>query len=365
MVFPRRSGQGGRPQWPDTNVSNRGPPSPGLVAVPFAAVPLRLHRPPGRRGPKRYAWPSVRGKGGFSTGGVPDRLGGMIGVGRYRLCSVITGWMWLDGGAMFGVVPQVVWSRKTRPDEQGRVRLAMRTLVAADSESKRVILVDTGAGEKWPAEEAARFGIEPLPEALSVALASLGLTERQVTDVVVTHLHFDHNGGLTEWADEPGGSTRLRFPQARHWIHRRHWDHAIAPTERDRASFLDRDLEALAVSDAVRFLEGDPPECELEGLVWELSHGHTPYQLLPCFKGDPADLLWVGDMIPTSQHLPLAWGMAYDLQPMVTLEEKRAVYDRCDREGLWLAFPHDPELGGVALEIAGAKKPIISRVLDI
>ncbi|MFQ5491018.1 MAG: MBL fold metallo-hydrolase [Phycisphaerae bacterium] len=300
----------------------------------------------------------------FPTGGVADTLGSMITVGRFKLFSVINGWLRLDGGAMFGVVPRVVWSRKAKPDEQHRVKLAMRSLLAVDNESERVILVDTGAGSKWPDDEAARFGIENVPDAIPSALEPFGLSEAAVTDVVVTHLHFDHNGGLTEWTHRPGGPTRLRFPQARHWIHRRHWDHAIRPTERDQASFLDRDLAALAGSEAVHFLEGDDPACPLEGVRWELSHGHTPYQLLPRFEGDQADVLWVGDMVPTSQHLPLPWIMAYDLEPLVTLEEKRALHRRCERDGLQVAFPHDPDIGGVAVDLVGPK-PIISRVLDL
>ena len=170
----------------------------------------------------------------------------MLTIGRYRVLSVINGYVRLDGGAMFGVVPKVLWEQKAAPDERNRIVLAMRTLVAIDEGAGRVILVDTGAGHKWPAKEAGRFALEVQPTALAEALAGCGLTEGDVTDVVITHLHFDHNGGLTEWADEPGGATRLRFERARHWIHERHWHHANHPNARDRASFLARDLEALS-----------------------------------------------------------------------------------------------------------------------
>ena len=192
----------------------------------------------------------------------------MIRSGRYDIFSVVNGRLGLDGGAMFGVVPRGVWSRKAKPDELNRIQLAMRTLVAMDRDAGRVILVDTGAGHKWPAEEAERFAIQPDRQALARALAEHGLAETDVTDVVITHLHFDHNGGLTEWADQPGGPTRLRFPQARHWIHERHWSHANDPNPRDQASFLERDIHALPEPGVLTLVTGDEPEPPFEGLRW-------------------------------------------------------------------------------------------------
>ncbi|MHC4093785.1 MAG: MBL fold metallo-hydrolase [Planctomycetota bacterium] len=288
----------------------------------------------------------------------------MLNIGRFQILSVINGRFGLDGGAMFGVVPKVLWERKTKADELNRIPLAMRTLVAIDAEAGRVVLVDTGAGHKWPADEAQRFAIEPYPHALAQALAPYGLAEADVTDVIVTHLHFDHNGGLTEWQDRPPGETRLRFPQARHWIHERHWQHATHPTEKDAASFLERDLQALAEPGVLTFVAGDSPPPPFEGVHWHLSHGHTPYQLLPVFEGEDGDLLFVGDMIPTANHLPVPWVMAYDLRPLVTIEEKGEVHSRCTREGLVLAFPHDPGLGGVGMEVVDGK-PVVSKTLDL
>ncbi|MCP4245554.1 MAG: MBL fold metallo-hydrolase [bacterium] len=277
---------------------------------------------------------------------------------------MINGRIGLDGGAMFGVVPKVLWERKTRPDDQNRIPLAMRTLVAVDAEAGRVILVDTGAGPKWPAEEADRFAIKPDPTTLGQALAVQGLTEADVTDVVITHLHFDHNGGLTEWADGSSSSTRLRFPRARHWIHEKHWQHANSPTEKDRASFLERDLEALADAEVVTPVTGEEPDPPFDGLRWQLSHGHTPYQLLPVFEGTDRDLLFVGDMIPTANHLPVPWVMAYDLEPLVTIAEKARTLRCCTEKGLALAFPHDTDLGGVTVELV-KNKPIIGQRLEL
>jgi len=294
----------------------------------------------------------------------PRYLAGMIRVGPWQVLSVVNGWFRLDGGAMFGVVPKVLWEKKTAPDEQNRIRLAMRTLVAIDDEARRVVIVDTGAGHKWPAPEAERFAIQPIPTALADALRPHGLGEADVTDVVVTHLHFDHNGGLTEWLDSTAGSTRLRFPQARHWIHESHWQHAHSPNEKDRASFLQRDLEALGAPGVLTFVRGDDPPPPFTGIRWALSHGHSPYQLLPLFEGDGQNLLFVGDMIPTANHLPTAWVMAYDLQPLVTMAEKRDVLRRCGEENLLLAFPHDPELGGAKIELV-RDRPVVSAPLEL
>jgi glyoxylase-like metal-dependent hydrolase (beta-lactamase superfamily II) len=288
----------------------------------------------------------------------------MIRVGKFEICSVITGRYRLDGGAMFGVVPRVLWEKKAPPDRLNRIAMTMRTLLAVDRQAERVVLVDTGPGDKWSPEEAARFDIQPDSAGLPRALAEQGLSEADVTDVVIAHLHFDHNGGLTEWAGQPGGSTRLRYPQARHWIHQRHWHHATNPTEKDRASFLERDLQALAEPGVLTFVTGDKPPPPFEGVRWLLSHGHTPYQLLPLFEGPAGGLLFVGDLIPTANHLPLPWVMAYDLQPLVTLEEKRAVYRRCAEDGTMLAFPHDLECGGVALHLEKGR-PEVARVLDL
>ncbi len=308
-------------------------------------------------------------RGGTTGGRLPRVIRGrydsvMITVGRFEIVSVVTGSYRLDGGAMFGVVPKVLWAAKTPPDELNRIPLAMRTLVAVDSAAGRVVLVDTGAGRKWPPQEADRYALQTVPEVIPQALGKWGLTEAEVTDVVVGHLHFDHNGGLTEWVGRPGGTTRLRYPQARHWIHTGHWRHALNPTERDRASFLKRDTEALAAPGVLTLVNGDDPLAPFAGLRWHVSHGHTPYQLLPVFEGPEGDLMFVGDMIPTVAHLPLPWVMGYDLQPVVTLEEKRAVFRACAEQGLRLAFPHDPECGGVAVQWSDGK-PAVSAVLDL
>jgi len=276
---------------------------------------------------------------------------------------VINGTIRLDGGAMFGVVPKVLWSRGQDVDGENRILLATRTLIAQHLPTGRIVLVDTGTGSKWSDDDAARYGIESRAEAIDEALSKVGADAGSVTDVIVTHLHFDHCGGMSEWSSGAGGKTRLRFGNAQHWIHRQHYDHAHAPTLRDRASFLRVDFAALDGNDLVRFLEGDEPACDIPGLGFELSHGHTPYQLIPVFDvGDGRELIFVGDMAPTGAHILPAWVMAYDLYPLRTVEERLRLHQRCGERDTMIAFPHDLQCGIVRLDVSG-KKPTVGEVL--
>ncbi|MFQ5461945.1 MAG: MBL fold metallo-hydrolase [Phycisphaerae bacterium] len=288
----------------------------------------------------------------------------MLRIGRWEIRSVVNGTIRLDGGAMFGVVPKVLWAPRADVDDQNRILLATRTVLAIDRERGRVVLVDTGCGSKWSRDKAARYGIRVDLEAIPAALAEAGFSESDVTDVVISHLHFDHNGGLTDWTGTPGGPTRWHYPQARHWIHRGHWDHAHAPHRKDRPSFLKEDFSVLRETDRLRFVEGDGTEADADGLRWFVSHGHTPHQLHPIFEGDDAHLLFAGDIVPTSAHLGLGWVMAYDVEPMRTIEEKRMLFERCLEERTFLAFPHDPSIGGVVLA-GSASRPEIGRTLDL
>lgn len=288
----------------------------------------------------------------------------MMKLGPFEISSVVTGSIRLDGGAMFGVVPKVLWKSVADVDDLNRILLSTRTLLAVDRGHRRVILVDTGCGTKWTPELAGRFAMQYDPHAIPRALEPLGFSNEDVTDVVITHLHFDHNGGLTDWFDEPDGPTRLRYPKARHWVHKKHWEHAKSPNHKDRASFLEQDFAALADADALRLVEGENPAPPGEGMEWFVSQGHTPFQLHPVFGTGSEKLLFIGDLAPTVPHLRLNWVMAYDMAPLQTIAEKEIIFRRCLDEGLMLAFPHDPTVGGVAIE-GTPQRPIVTRVLPL
>ena len=289
----------------------------------------------------------------------------MITIGDFDIISVQNGSIRLDGGAMFGVVPKVIWAEQEDVDDQNRILLATRTLIAVSRDRKQVILTDTGPGTKWSADEVPRFEVRCRANAVGDALQKrFGLGVRDVTEVIITHLHFDHNGGLTEWVDEPGGPTRLCFPNARHWIHREHWDYARHPTERDRASFLKRDFDLLESAAAPMFVDGDEPPTPWEGVRFLVSHGHTPGQLLPIFHDGRQELLFTGDLLPTGNHLRVPWVMAYDLEPLRTMEEKKRLLRRCREHRTWLAFPHDRRLAGARLDFAN-DRPFVAAALNL
>jgi glyoxylase-like metal-dependent hydrolase (beta-lactamase superfamily II) len=274
----------------------------------------------------------------------------MVEIGSWKIQSVVNGHVRLDGGAMFGVVPRPLWSKYAPPDDLNRIHLATRTLLASHQRSGRILLVDTGTGSKWSSRMAERYGVEPIAGAVDGALRDIGADRAAVTDIVATHLHFDHCGGMTDWIDEPEGPTCLRYPRATHWVHRRHWEHAHRPTLRDRASFLVADFAAVAEQGRLSVVERDDDTCPIDDITWQVSNGHTPAQLHPRFEGGSGpDLLFVGDVIPTRTHLPAAWVMAYDLDPVATVNERLAIHQLCRDEGLLLAFPHDLDAGIVSI----------------
>jgi glyoxylase-like metal-dependent hydrolase (beta-lactamase superfamily II) len=284
----------------------------------------------------------------------------MLELGPWKIVSVVNGHVRLDGGAMFGVVPRVMWEKVAPPDELNRIRLATRTLLAVHARAGRVVVVDTGTGSKWPPAQAERYGVESDPGALVKALSAVGASADDVTDVVATHLHFDHCGGMTAYTAPDAESVQLCFPKARHWVSARHWAHAHRPTLRDRASFRPVDFAALEDGGMLQRV-ADDAAAEIPDLSWQMSNGHTPGQLLPVFAGGEQgrDLLFVGDLLPTTAHLSPAWVMAYDLEPVTTLNERLALYERMRARDMLIAFPHDPEIGVAALHFEKNRPSVV------
>lgn len=264
---------------------------------------------------------------------------------------------------MFGVVPKVLWSKATAPDDENRISLSTRTLLMVDQAAGRIVIADTGCGTKWRPEDAKRFAIQHDGEAITRALRSLGASEADVTDVIVTHLHFDHNGGITEWADESRTRAVPRYTKARHWIHRRQWEHAHQPTPKDRASYFVEDFQAIEDAGLFHFVDGEEFPELYPNLDWFLSKGHTPYQILPMVGGSGRVVLFTGDAIPTSAHLRTPWVMAYDLYPLITITEKELMLKMAIDHGALLAFPHDPRVGIAAIG-GTVDRPAIKEVIE-
>lgn len=269
----------------------------------------------------------------------------MIQIGPYTIDALETGEFALDGGAMFGVVPKPVWSKKIPVDDLNRIDMRLRCLLLRTKD--RVILIDAGIGHKEDEKFMTMYRVDYSRFTLEKALAAHGLTANDVTDVILTHLHFDHAGGATQ--RDANGKIVLTFPNAAHYVQKANLDWALHPTERDRASYIMHNIQPLMDSGKLQLLTGATEI--FTGIHAELCEGHTTgLQTLRITDGQTT-LYYCADLLPTSVHLPLPWIMGYDLRPLVTLEEKRDVIDRAVREKWILFFEHCPLVAAATVSL--------------
>ncbi len=267
--------------------------------------------------------------------------------GRFELTTVDAGRFGLDGGAMFGVVPKPLWSRSTPADDANRIDLATRLLFIEDTTTtqKRRILIDTGIGDKFPEKQKGQFKITQPAGGVREACTKAGIDPSTITDVILTHLHFDHAGGATT---AKGDTYIATFENATYHLQRRAWKWAEHPTERDSGSFRPADFQALANNGQLHLFDG-PLEL-FPGVSLIVSEGHTVAQQLVLIDGDnDGKLLYCGDVVPTKAHLRLPWVMGYDLYPLTTLEEKRMLLAQGLEENWTIFFEHDPSLEACTL----------------
>ena len=245
----------------------------------------------------------------------------------------------LDGGAMFGVVPKVLWERTNPADENNQIEMACRCLlVEYDS---RLILIDTGMGEKQSEKFFShynRWGNHTLEGSLKKA----GFAIDQITDVFLTHLHFDHCGGAVRYTDQ--GTLVPSFPNASFWVHKEHWLWATTPNVREKASFLPENILPLEKSGQLQFIEGSGPLLEKTPFPFSilLVDGHTEKQMLPIIEYRGSRLVFCADLIPTAGHLPIPYVMGYDTRPLLTLDEKSAFLKEAEENDVLLFLEHDP-----------------------
>ncbi len=266
-------------------------------------------------------------------------------VGPYTVSLLETGEFALDGGAMFGVVPKTLWEKTNPPDSQNRIDMALRIMLIQGNGKN--ILVDTGIGDKWEEKYKNIYRISHNKYTLEKALTEKGLKLSDITDIIISHLHFDHVGGCTYGT---GDQLKLTFPNATHYIQKEQWDWANRPTEKDRASFLKENIVPLKQA-KLKILNG---EAEIfPGIHVLISHGHTRSQQVVKVTDGKQTLFYCADLIPTSSHVPIPYVMGYDNFPLITMEEKRKILEQAVQEQWILCFEHDPKVsaGTVAKDV--------------
>jgi glyoxylase-like metal-dependent hydrolase (beta-lactamase superfamily II) len=256
-------------------------------------------------------------------------------IGDWTFRAFHDGRFKLDGGAMFGVVPKIFWQKQHPADEMNRIDLDLRCLLADGPEGRR-ILVDTGMGDRWDEKKTGVFALERRPNQLVAELAEEGITRESITDVVLTHLHFDHAGGAVRLVD---GQLAATFPEARYWVQKRQWEWAGRPSERDRASFRTEDFAPLQEAGRLELVDG-PGEI-LPGVRVTPINGHTPGQQMVEFHTGAGVLVFCGDLIPYLSQVHVPWIMGFDLNPLLTVTEKKQFLTRAAEDGYVLVFEHD------------------------
>jgi glyoxylase-like metal-dependent hydrolase (beta-lactamase superfamily II) len=278
-------------------------------------------------------------------------------IGAYEIHAIETGRFALDGGAMFGVVPRPLWEKTNPPDENNRITLAARALLLIGA--GRTILVDVGNGTKYNEKLTGIYKFDTSEFDIVRSLRAHNVTPAEVTDVILTHLHFDHAGGSTV---RENGELKVAFPRAKFYVQKDHWNAANAPTERDRASFFEDDFVPLHQQGVLEFTDGEGEV--LPGIHVRILHGHTTALQCPVISDGTTTLFYCADLMPTASHVPLPWIMAYDLRPLVTLDEKRRILSQAVEEDWILFFEHDPLIEAGRLR-RGEKGIVLSNSLRI
>jgi glyoxylase-like metal-dependent hydrolase (beta-lactamase superfamily II) len=253
-----------------------------------------------------------------------------------NLYTVNSGYFKLDGGAMFGVVPKTVWSRTNPADENNMCNWAMRCLLVETD--GRLILIDNGLGDKQNEKFFSYYYLHG-DDSLEKSFKKHGFTFNDVTDVFLTHLHFDHCGGSIRYTDSNKTKLEPVFKNAKYWSNSKHWDWATNPNPREKASFLKENIMPIKESGQLNFID---KECEwLPGFEVMIVNGHTEGMMLPLIKYKDTKVLFCADLIPSAGHLPIPYVMGYDVRPLETLKEKEKILQKAVTENWTLFFEHD------------------------
>jgi glyoxylase-like metal-dependent hydrolase (beta-lactamase superfamily II) len=288
-------------------------------------------------------------------------------VGNLRCHTLEGGTLRLDGGAMFGIVPRVLWTRKVQPDERNRIPLAMRCLLVEHPDG--LVLIDNGLGNKEDAKFLDIFAVENQglegATQLEDALATVGFLPRDIRWMIDTHLHFDHAGGNTtmdpDLEDDPRRHVRPTFPNATYVVQKGDLELAQHRNERTRASYLPQNFDPITAAGRWRLLDGDAEV--LPGISVRLTPGHVPFHQAVLVQDRGETAVFFADVIPTVAHLPLPWIMGYDLEPLRTLESKRRLLADAVGGGWRLVFEHDPTIAW-AVPVQEGKEIVLRDVVE-
>lgn len=258
-------------------------------------------------------------------------------LGRFEISPLLDGYFRLDGGAMFGVVPRVLWEKTNPPDERNRILLALGALLVRAH--GKYVLIDAGVGNKGDEKFCDIYSVDRRPS-MEESLARMGLVPKDISIVINTHFHFDHAGGDTTRLEN--GRIVPTFPNAEYYVQREEWRFAMKPNERTRTSYLLENYDVLSQQDRLNLLDGD---CEIvPGIKVVRTPGHTEHHQSVIVQAEGESICFLGDLIPTTSHLPLPYIMGYDLFPLITLETKRRILEQAYEERWLLVFQHDPKV---------------------
>ncbi|HEX4887248.1 MAG TPA: MBL fold metallo-hydrolase [Luteibaculaceae bacterium] len=259
-----------------------------------------------------------------------------------NLYTIDTGRFKLDGGAMFGVVPKTLWSRNYPADDNNLCTWAMRCLLVENG--NRLILIDTGIGNKQSDKFFGHYHLHQM-KTLESCLHEKGFSSDQITDVFLTHLHFDHCGGAV-YRDAASGLLVPTFKNATYWSNEAHWNWAIQPNAREKASFLSENILPIQESGQLKFIQTqDWITTEvLPGIDVITVNGHTEAQMLPVINKNGRKIVFCADLLPSPHHIPLAWIMGYDMRPLVTLTEKERFLKEAAANEYVLMYEHDAKV---------------------
>ncbi len=258
----------------------------------------------------------------------------MLEFGNLKVTAHNFGFFRLDGGAMFGSVPKNLWSRRIEADAENCIRLATRCLVVTDDSAKKKFLIDVGMGEKWTPKQREIFAIENLPS------DKVGVRAEEITDIILTHLHFDHAGGISKY-QEGSSAVELIYPTARVILQRDNLRNARAPSVKEKASYLPENFEPFVGSN---FFEVEGKMEVHPGIVVHQVNGHTRGQQWVEIYGGGMKLFYPTDLVPTQHHLPIPFHMGYDACAETVLKEKAGFLERARSEKAIVVFEHDASL---------------------